>query len=40
MPAAMEPTQQAAMTADNGDIVTQQPVCLKTTHQNIYTFEN
>ncbi|KAM0242879.1 hypothetical protein ACHAP5_007131 [Fusarium lateritium] len=25
MPAAMEPTQQAAMTADNGDIVTQQP---------------
>jgi len=26
MPAAMEPTQQAPMTSDNGDIVTQQPV--------------
>ncbi|KAL9574594.1 hypothetical protein ACKAV7_001459 [Fusarium commune] len=25
MPAAMEPTQQAPMTSDNGDIVTQQP---------------
>ncbi|RSL51710.1 hypothetical protein CEP54_011286 [Fusarium duplospermum] len=25
MPASMEPTQQAPMTTDNGDIVTQQP---------------
>ncbi|KAI8719437.1 hypothetical protein NCS52_00724400 [Fusarium sp. LHS14.1] len=25
MPASMEPTQQAPMTSDNGDIVTQQP---------------
>lgn len=28
MPASMEPTQQAPMTTDNGDIVTQQPVSL------------
>lgn len=37
MPATMEPTQQAPMSSDNGEIIAQQPVSPPSVSASVYT---